>query len=373
MPSTAPEIYGIISALGQRVSSVESSLENEIRSELLKLHLQIQKDEARFKSTTESINSLKEQQLRFNALQHEKRVEPARSDVFSADAPPLQERAPVNQQGQEEFVQSIVTNHLARHFKDIESRLVSKVDNEVLEELVKHLATRDELKKMAKKKLTASVDSEKIRELVEAKMFELQDNIYPETENRAPGNQQLSLKKDLKTYISKHLDKLEVSLLSRLEEKVSSKPQDLGMGAKSDIKGWMKTYAQKLFDEKTMVLADNYEQIRIQMSSVLQKHIDSCQAKGSENDETSVADGEMDLIVRRLKREFDEKLFLVCSDLSACKSQFSNHFAQPFYRVGQWVWKSGQLKMGSGVPWNIQTLNTGTLRSQLDDFRFRQF
>jgi hypothetical protein len=64
-------------------------------------------------------------------------------------------------------------------------------------------------------------------------------------------------------------------------------------------------------------------------------------------------------ILQQLKREYDEKLFVLCSDISSCKNLFTKQFNTPFYRCAQWVWHSGQLKLKSGVPWNLQTSNTG--------------
>ena len=71
-------------------------------------------------------------------------------------------------------------------------------------------------------------------------------------------------------------------------------------------------------------------------------------------------DAESHPLLRKLVRDFDEKLYTVCSDLSACKQLFVNQSNQPFYRCAQWVWTSGTLKLGSAVPWNLQTSNTGT-------------
>jgi hypothetical protein len=60
----------------------------------------------------------------------------------------------------------------------------------------------------------------------------------------------------------------------------------------------------------------------------------------------------------KLSREFDEKLFLLCSDLCACKVAYQAAAKQPFYRCGQWRWKSSVLKFGSAIPWNFETYNT---------------
>jgi hypothetical protein len=71
------------------------------------------------------------------------------------------------------------------------------------------------------------------------------------------------------------------------------------------------------------------------------------------------ADIDMNPIVRQLTREFDEKLYVLCSEVSACKTMFSTQAQQPFYKCAQWIWNSGSLKLGSAVPWNIQSTNTG--------------
>ena len=65
-------------------------------------------------------------------------------------------------------------------------------------------------------------------------------------------------------------------------------------------------------------------------------------------------------LIQQITRDFDDKLFMLCADVSACKTMFSQQLNQPFYRCAQWLWKSGQLKLGSAVPWNIQASNTGT-------------
>ncbi|KAJ3293193.1 hypothetical protein HDU76_007076 [Blyttiomyces sp. JEL0837] len=70
---------------------------------------------------------------------------------------------------------------------------------------------------------------------------------------------------------------------------------------------------------------------------------------------------------RKVVKEFDDKLFLLCSDLSACKSAFQIASKQPFYRCAQWLWKSERLKFSSAVPWNYESCNTDP-----DNFRWEQ-
>ncbi|KAJ3110222.1 hypothetical protein HDU96_006787 [Phlyctochytrium bullatum] len=60
----------------------------------------------------------------------------------------------------------------------------------------------------------------------------------------------------------------------------------------------------------------------------------------------------------KLARDFDEKFFLLCADLSACKAAYEAAASQPFFRCGQWLWRSNSLKSGIAVPWNYETVNT---------------
>ncbi|KAJ3087924.1 hypothetical protein HK102_009959 [Quaeritorhiza haematococci] len=77
-------------------------------------------------------------------------------------------------------------------------------------------------------------------------------------------------------------------------------------------------------------------------------------------------------LAKKLTRDFDEKLFLVCSDLSACKAAYqqtllARRMGGCYQQCGQWLWKSGTLKFGSAVPWNYETLNTDP-----DNFKWDQ-
>lgn len=63
----------------------------------------------------------------------------------------------------------------------------------------------------------------------------------------------------------------------------------------------------------------------------------------------------------KLSRDVDEKLYKVCTEVSAVKELFARQTELPFYKTAQWQWKSGRLKLGSAIPWEIQTVNTGNL------------
>ncbi|KAJ3119699.1 hypothetical protein HK098_005220 [Nowakowskiella sp. JEL0407] len=63
------------------------------------------------------------------------------------------------------------------------------------------------------------------------------------------------------------------------------------------------------------------------------------------------------VLSKRLWTEFDEKLYFLSSELCDCKSQIKS-FVLPFHKYGQWQWSSGSLNHGSSIPWNDQTFNT---------------
>jgi hypothetical protein len=246
----------------------------------------------------------------------------------------------------EQQIKEIVTEIASQNSQELMLKLNQKVDNEVLEELVKHLATREELKKIAKKRATTA-DLRAIEKLVADKMREFKAEMqtdekenYPDVKNLADDSLNQKLKSELKSYIS--------TILNQKEQNIQ-----MDFKSKDELKEWSRIYLQNLFESK---IHEHLENIRDQITVDHNKPI-----AGNVNIENVSSGMQVDeeAIERRLARQFDEKLFLVCSDLSNVKTLFSKQFEQPFYRCGQWLWKSGVLKMGSAVPWNYQTLNTG--------------
>ena len=76
-------------------------------------------------------------------------------------------------------------------------------------------------------------------------------------------------------------------------------------------------------------------------------------------DNAELAEQDLELLSKELGRRFDEKLFLLSSELSLAKTAFHRASSSPVFKMGQWLWKSGVLKLGSAVPWNLQAHNTG--------------
>ncbi|KAI8903117.1 hypothetical protein EDD86DRAFT_261638 [Gorgonomyces haynaldii] len=58
-------------------------------------------------------------------------------------------------------------------------------------------------------------------------------------------------------------------------------------------------------------------------------------------------------------RDYDEKLYLILKDVSGLKAMMALQQSQPFFRTGQWVWKSGKIRQESAIVWDLETCNTG--------------
>jgi hypothetical protein len=177
----------------------------------------------------------------------------------------------------------------------LKKELGNKVDCSVLEELLRHVATREELKSMIVKSMKGS-------------------------------NQP-----------STHLSDLQ-DRLSKIETKVKDSIESLNNASRPSAHKPSFT-----------------EELKIQFP------LDRAE------------EGMVSSIYSQLTREFDEKLFMICTEVSSCKADLQRYLNQPFTRCGQWLWKCGSLRYGSAVPWNIETVNTGFVRLFLTLNRSRQF
>ena len=414
-----------LSDLNDKLTVVESALKGEIRQELSQMHSVTQTLESRLANTVESLKNLnvkvqEESQLQAQLLissplrpvidvndsqfetsfihNQDQRANDATEclvDVSSiTEAAAIKNKDILNEhlvisiQGQ---ILERVENILSQERSDLNSKLSKKVDSQVLEELVKHLATRDELKKMAKKKFNKSVDSNYVEEIVEKKMIEHRLSIAEqrsEYEVKDEPSKILSsslnqLKQELKSFVSKNMDKLEQSLLKKVDKKVFQSQNEkenvfnVSFTDRNELKTWTREYIQKLVEEKSLELDQNYQTFISNQLKRIESNFKGSFIPNKNASPEIVSEEEMSLISRKLTRDFDEKLYLICSDLSSCKALISSQLAQPFHRCGQWLWKSGHLKMGSAIPWNIQTMNTG-MSSPIDSYckiinRARQF
>ncbi|KAH9267335.1 hypothetical protein BASA84_000669, partial [Batrachochytrium salamandrivorans] len=285
---------------------------------------------------------------------------------------------------------------VAKQLRRIKQKMAGKVDTIVLEELIRHIVTHKDLKKMAEKRPRASW----IERLVDQKIDEIYNYIHnytwgslgnppgatgsskrcttsaecifsvnPEekcwhTVKKMIEDHQKSISSDIDIKMGTIKQELIASLakpsdcvsnIARLENSISESEgkirYDLKVWFKKQLVTTMSKYSQKEERRLTHTKEELTNIAKEHIGSIWKDNLKAIQHNHQEFEEIQSTS-------KRLSREFDEKLFLLCSDLSECKSLFSQQALQPFYRCAQWLWKSGSLKMGSAIPWNYQTVNT---------------
>ncbi|KAJ3323026.1 hypothetical protein HDV06_002472 [Boothiomyces sp. JEL0866] len=220
-----------------------------------------------------------------------------------------------NERAEHKYEKSkIELQKLQDEVKVLNSILAAKVDTAVLQELARHIATRNDLKKFIRKSQIEKFISHELRRLRED--F---------------GKQQQELERSIIKKVSTY--------------KVNFNVPD---NSNADLHTQVQIAFRNIAEDQLKSMATRLEKLE------KSKPITSSMS----NSETSVKD---------LAREFDEKLFMLCSELTNCKSLFAMQANQPFYRCAQWVWNSGKLKLGSAIPWNLETTNTDP-----DNFKWEQ-
>ncbi|KAJ3023448.1 hypothetical protein HKX48_003142, partial [Thoreauomyces humboldtii] len=256
-----------------------------------------------------------------------------------------------------------------RYIASLRKSLDKKVDTAVLEELMRHLPTRDEVRSLIGKHSSgATTDSAAADvEISNAlkKMKKELSFLKKEGEKQPESRRSMldAVLPEVRAYVKEFLaDNADPSDLASARRELESK-------LRKDLKQWL----EKRLKETGSEHAERIERITTNIRDELfstgaaaprnGRDKDRCCPAGqdSQTSESSVVgynDRDLDKLSRRLTRDFDEKLFMVCSDVSACKATFAQQVAQqPFLRYGQWLWKSGTLKQGGAVPWNFETNN----------------
>ncbi|KAJ3271491.1 hypothetical protein HDV01_006621 [Terramyces sp. JEL0728] len=202
------------------------------------------------------------------------------------------------------------TQKLFHQVKMIKVELSNKVDTSVLQELARHIATRQDLKKFVRKS--------QIEKLI--------------------GHQMTSIKSEL----ASQQNKVEIGL----SEKISS--YETPKTSISELQTKVQIMFKNLVEERLNALTDRLAKLEDKPNSMPPQEA-------------------AEFTTKDLAREFDQKLFMLCSELTNCKSLFAMQANQPFYRCAQWIWNSGKLKLGSAIPWNLETTNTDP-----DNFKWEQ-
>jgi hypothetical protein len=196
----------------------------------------------------------------------------------------------------------IVEDDLKGEIRKLRKAMINKLDSGVLEELMRHIATRDELKQLAEVTQSSRLPTEFEKRI---KFLENTQKQYLKLVNELKKASTVMIKANLATLVQDTERKIE-KMKETFEERIDS----------------MKEYLEYIPTRES----------------------------------TTTGTGG---VSKKVSKDLDQKLQVVYSELSACKQAWEQSIRQPFYRCAQWIWKSGHLKFGSSIPWNIETSNTG--------------
>lgn len=298
--------------------------------------------------------------------------------------------------------------------QQLSKKLDAKIDAVVIEELMRHIATRDELKKLIAKSLSNAANeatkSHHSTKIYSERLEHMATKIkHVETETERLRRDMSSLSYDaLSAKLNSMNHDLEVKFNDLAQDlansfkdadwdgedgeeedrvdggggggdhdhvssssstsssssplpngHASSPPQSFGglVGGKKSLGGHKQRKQQthnQGEDRLTKLIRKRVNQVVSEKASALDRY--------SNRELQGYYEEVAETMTRRLTRDFDEKLYLVCSDLSACKMAWQLSEKRPLQQCALWLWKSATLKLGSAVPWNVEARNTGTGR-----------
>ncbi|TPX43668.1 hypothetical protein SeLEV6574_g04924 [Synchytrium endobioticum] len=322
-------------------------------------------------------------------------------------------------------IQNMIQEGLEAAMCDIRRALAQKVDHAVLEELMRHIASRDELRAMLDRKLKQDGRNHEtigsVARIFEAKISALKKEIGSTGMN---SEQSLEVAKQeildtvsrrghcqARDLLSAHADEwltrarneMDLKLIglkrdmierfARRREQVADSshvdnsrtvdsvgappqpippPQGVPIGDILANEEEQRNHQERIRTElRQFVIASldshytdlvketdgKVASLRCEVLDALRRAVPSPNSHSlTQLGGVSVTD--MENAVKSITRDFDEKVYLVCSDVSAVKSAQEQILRRPLHRVAQWLWKSQTLKFGSAVPWNYQSLNT---------------
>lgn len=217
----------------------------------------------------------------------------------------------------------------------IHTELARKVDESVLEELMRHIVTRDELRKTLEKmstKFMGEAQSGMGEEVLAERMKHWAIETYRDFLVKAPDGQRISAREIVEQARKELVEPLEVKLNKLAKAVAMPQPQ--------------------VVDVPQVVFKDVPQVVEAPATSITAlSHLDDPVAK-------RLAD--------QLARDFDEKLFLLSSEFDEWRAKHGKHHSPangallPAHasRQAQWRWTSGTLKFGANIPWNEQPHNT---------------
>ncbi|KAI8835347.1 hypothetical protein BC829DRAFT_62713 [Chytridium lagenaria] len=251
----------------------------------------------------------------------------------------------------------------------IEKDLEQKVDTAVVEELMRHLATRDEVSNILKNVSRELTSENRINESYRTDLSEhILNNVREHMD--ALGNTISStlydkLSHDLHDEIRQFERDISTSRPSK-ENRTESHKSEKFMSEIGALRSKLDRHMHAVQGEITRISKTLDKRRDIEIPSPVSDSPSLSEARHVDLD-IATSDKLVKAISESLARDFDEKFFLLCADLSACKAAYQAAASQPFFKCGQWLWRSNQLRQGSSIPWNYETVNTDP-----DNFRWEQ-
>ncbi|KAI9329181.1 hypothetical protein BDR26DRAFT_1011868 [Obelidium mucronatum] len=256
-------------------------------------------------------------------------------------------------------IREVLEKNFAAKIEKVLKTVNGKVDTVVLEELMRHLATRDELKRMYEK----LSNKETTRKLSEKDMDQIKRDLFDELKKQVEVRLH-NFKTDIVHEQLKQPQKAPTTSVFHPQRRESNSVSLAQLHETLDVleHRWMQQLEQATTSPASKIPSsliselkeDILDHVKLSLSEQMLDQTGTTMGTPA----SMQANKPLQTLISSLTREFDEKLYLLCADLSACKTAYQTAVRQPFYRCGHWLWTSSTLKLGSSIPWNLQSTNT---------------
>ncbi|KAJ3366206.1 hypothetical protein GGF32_006655 [Allomyces javanicus] len=227
----------------------------------------------------------------------------------------------------------------------VAAALTAKLDSAALDELLRHLATRDDMKKYLEKKWAVLS-----RHLVQNEVVPL---VVAHARNNAPDTaaQQQQMQQQQQIF-QQQQEQWWARTTARVDatEATVAAVQEAVRRVGDDVRA----VAEQLeLHQEQHRPAGSSTLTPSPTRRVVDDDTDSTSPPGFQLDAESY-----DVLHHKLASTMDEKLFLLASELSAVRAAQAHLATTSAWRTGMWLWKTGTLKHGSAIPWTVEAQNT---------------
>lgn len=323
------------SRLQRDVQSISSSLQHKF-SELLQKYEFCQSELERASQTLDS-------QIQTNRALESRIVEIER--IQKADGRKMKE-----------LVVDIGTH--GDQISSLDKAVKSRVTKTVLEELTRHIFTKEEISKC-------------VDDITDAKIKKQYRNlcrlpaIITNFLKQVPKTVEESVKEKMRLAVQVFDEKMDAirnevdapHTSTRVTQAYRIASANIEKVLRNEMKTWTQTYLSSAIRDASDLRLNFIENVKVEVNTYLEDQMNLFE-KTQRN--ALERDPHIQEFVGHMTREFDEKLFRICEDVAGCKELFTKQLSQPFYRCGQWLWNTGQLKLGSSIPWSVEAANTGS-------------